>query len=325
MGSKKGTDLELVVAAIEKALDPSSFIKHNQHLPVLTSHEGYKRQCDVVIYSGTERRPVLSIVEVQDRNSPVSIGTYDGWVTKRDEVGANQLICVSRKPFPKSVIEKARQQGARVFLIELAAGIPDELPLNFISFHHQYLNLSVLGQLIIEAKIPIEYKDRITQEEFASISNIEWKKKSFTNREGGYVSVYDAVLDVFGYIHQEKNLIHKNSCCLSFIQNKELRLFVDVKEHKIPVLFNIELNNYNYEFHDFPMDVAVYRAAGIDDYGWFFEATYDSAQGPVSIKIPIIRHNASDGYVMLDIISSSPFESSYEISHLGARNCDKQS
>lgn len=316
MAKKKGTDLELVVAAIEKALEPSSIVKHDQNLPVLTSVEGYKRQCDVVIYSGSERRPIVTIVEVQDRGSSVSVGTYDGWVSKRDEVGANQLICVSRNPFPKSVIEKAKQQGSRVSLIELAAGVPDELPLNFINFHYQYVNLMALEDIIVKAMIPISYKETITPQEFDSISNIEWKRKSFKNSEDIDTSVYEALLEVFKNIHLEENTVHTNSCCLSFLQNKELRLFVNTRGHKIPVLLNVELNDYRYECHNFSMDVAVYRTNGKGDYGWFFEATHESAQGLVSIKIPIIRHEVSGGYLMLDIIADSPFEFTHEITSI---------
>jgi hypothetical protein len=313
MARKKGTDLELVVAAIEKALEPSCVVKHDQYLPVLTSFEGHKRQCDVVICSGSERRPILTIVEVQDRNSPVNVGTYDGWVSKRDEVGANQLICVSRKPFPKSVIEKSRQQGTRVALIELSSGVPDELPLDFINFHYQFADLIADSEIKVNAMVPSHFQGLITQEEFENISKIEWKKKSFQNNEHTDVSVYEVMLNVFKSIHPEENTIHTGSCCFSFKQNREMILFVHIREHKIPVLFNVELNKYRYEYHRFPMDVAVYRIAGKGDDGWFFEASHDSIYGPVSVKIPIIKHEASGGYMMLDIISDVPFNYAQQI------------
>ncbi|SBS39177.1 hypothetical protein MSP8887_03693 [Marinomonas spartinae] len=313
MARKKGTDLELVVAAIEKALEPSCVVKHDQYLSVLTSTEGHKRQCDVVIYSGSKRRPIVTIVEVQDRNSSVSVGTYDGWVSKRDEVGANQLICVSRKPFPKSVIEKARQQGTRVSLIELSAGVPDELPLGFINFHYQYADLMSENEIIVNALIPSSYKDKVTLQEFENISNIEWKKRSFKNNENIDVSVYDVLLKVLENIHLEKNIIHTSSCCFSFFQNTELRLLVYIRGESVPVLLNVELNNYKYEFHRFLMDVAVYRTTGKGDDGWFFEARHDSAKGPMSVKVPIIRHEESGGYVMLDVIADVPFDFSQNI------------
>lgn len=253
---------------------------------------------------------------MQDRNSPVSVGTYDGWVSKRDEVGANQLICVSRKPFPKSVIEKARQQGNRVALIELSSGIPDELPLDFINFHYQFVDLMADSKIQIKAMVPSSFKEIITTDEFDSISKIEWKNKSFKNNESTDVSIYDVMLEVFKKIHPEENAIHTGSCCFSFLQNRELILFVHIREHKIPVLFNVELNNYRYEYHRFPMNVAVYRVTGKGDDGWFFEVSHDSTNGPVSVKIPIIRHEASGGYKMLNIIPDIPFDFSQQITVL---------
>lgn len=307
MVKKKGTDLELVVAAIEKALDPSSLVKHDQFLPVLTSFEGHKRQCDVVIYSGSERRPFVTIVEVQDRNSPVSIGTFDSWVSKRDEVGANQLICVSRKPYPSSILEKAKQQGSRVALIELSAGVPEQLPIDFIKFHFQYVDI-LAEDINIYCHVSPHWKELVTSQEIDSVTKIQWKNKSFKNNENIDISVYEAVLEIFKKIHPEENTIHTNSCSFSFRQNNELRLFVDVRGHKIPVFLNVELKNYKYGYHRFPMDVAVYRTNGKDDYGWFFEASYNSVRGPISIKVPIVKHEASGGYEMLNIISDVPFD-----------------
>lgn len=308
MARKKGTDLELIVAAIERALEPNSVVKHDQFLPVLTSMNGASRQCDVVIYSGSERRPNVTIVEVQDRKSAVSIGTYDGWIAKRDEVGASHLICVSRKPFSKSIIEKAKQQGSRVSLIELAAGIPSELPIDFINFHYQYINL-MASDIIFYFTLLKGYEKFLTEEDSEDIKHIGWKEKKLKNNEGFYISIHDVLVSIFSSaIHQEDNQIHTGSCCFSFIQNEQLRFFFDVRGEKIPVLLNVELNDYKYESHNFAMDVAVYRTKGKGDYGWFFEASHESAQGTVNIKIPIVRHESSGGYMMLDIIADVPFD-----------------
>lgn len=307
MAKKKGTDLELVVAAIEKGLEPSSIVKHDQHLPILASFEGHKRQCDVVIYSGTERRPILSIIEVQDRNSPVNVGTFDSWISKRDEVGANQLICVSRRPYPSSIIEKANQQGSRVTLIELPEGIPEQLPIDFIKVKYQFSDI-VAEDIDVTFLINSDCKEFITTQIVDSASKHQWKHKSFKNNDDIEVSIHDTLLEILKSIHPEENKIHTNSCCFSFRQNKELRLFINSSGCKIPIFLNVELKNYNYEFHREPMNVAVYRTTGKGDDGWFFETIHNSVYGPISIKIPIIRHEASGGYQMLDVISDIPFD-----------------
>lgn len=316
MVRKKGTDLELVVAAIEKALNPDAHVLHDQFLPVLTSCEGRKRQCDVVIYSGTKQRPIVTIVEVQDRNSSVSIATFDGWLVKRDEVGANKLICISRKPYSKSVIEKARQQGDRVLLIELKTGIPDELPINFIRFRYKYENLTVSKDIDIHASIPTKYKDIVTPEGFTKLSKIEWKETLFINSDKKHVSLYDSIVEVLEKVHPAQSLIHKGSCCLSFLHNKSLRLFIEIGGQLVQVYLSVELDDYVYENHDFYMDVAVYGGLDSENDGWIFEANHETYQGSIKVKVPVVKDEASGGYKMLNIIHSAPFESSFTVSQM---------
>ncbi|MBF4377219.1 hypothetical protein, partial [Vibrio anguillarum] len=73
--AKAGDDLEKIVELIERSISPSSVINQNVMLPVLNSQTGRTRQCDVVIESGPEFRRNVTIVEVQDRKSQVSIAT----------------------------------------------------------------------------------------------------------------------------------------------------------------------------------------------------------------------------------------------------------
>lgn len=94
--------IERIAAILEKALSPSAEVQHDVRLPVI-GMEGQQRQCDVVITYGEPPREFLSIVEVQRRNSKPDINTFNGWVTKMEEVGAQQLICVSAKGYPLSI------------------------------------------------------------------------------------------------------------------------------------------------------------------------------------------------------------------------------
>lgn len=94
--AKLGDDLEKIVELIERSISPSSVIRQNVMLPVLNSQTGRTRQCDVVIESGPEFRRNGTIVEVQDRKSQVNIATFNDWLQKLDDVGANGLICISR-------------------------------------------------------------------------------------------------------------------------------------------------------------------------------------------------------------------------------------
>lgn len=110
---------EKVVAKIEEKINSSSLVEHNVRLPVIGDPNNGVRQCDVVIRTGSPPRETLTIVEVQNRDSRVDINTFGGWLEKMKEVGAQHLICVSKHPYPKSIISKAKKHGNSVSLIQL--------------------------------------------------------------------------------------------------------------------------------------------------------------------------------------------------------------
>jgi len=112
--------VEKVVALLEKSLAPEARVRHNVKLPCLTT--GYKEQCDVVIEMGQEPRVTRTIVEVQKRNERVKPNDFRGWCQKLRDVGANRLICVSARPFPRSIKDKvAKELGPTVLLVRLEA------------------------------------------------------------------------------------------------------------------------------------------------------------------------------------------------------------
>jgi hypothetical protein len=124
---------EKIVKLIEEVLSPNSYIEHDVKLPDLNSISRATRQCDLIIRNGEPPRQTLSIVEIQDRGKKVDITMFDGWVQKMRDVGAQHLICVSKKGFPKSIIEKAMRIGPTVRLITLEQLEKKDWPLNFFS------------------------------------------------------------------------------------------------------------------------------------------------------------------------------------------------
>ncbi|MEY8250884.1 MAG: hypothetical protein RPR91_00740, partial [Colwellia sp.] len=134
-------EMEKVVCLIEKSINKDSEVLHNQNLKVINppSSSGRTRQCDVVILSSGMRRQTVTIVEVQNRNSKVDINTFNGWLEKLKEVGAQHLICVSRLDFPVSVKEKAEVLGSTVMLIKLQNEQDDTLiPIQLMSSMSKY-------------------------------------------------------------------------------------------------------------------------------------------------------------------------------------------
>jgi hypothetical protein len=110
--------VQRVVALLEKTISPGDEVLHDEWLTDVTT--GDKRQFDVVIKSGKPPRQTITVVEVQKRGSRVSIGTFEGWVKKRESVGAHCLMCVSALEYPQSVKNKvAKNLGPSVRLLTL--------------------------------------------------------------------------------------------------------------------------------------------------------------------------------------------------------------
>lgn len=111
---------EHIAALLEKMLSPDAKVQHNIFLPVVGRSDRKPRQCDVVVTYGKEPRTSVAIVEVQKRNRKPDINTFHGWVAKMQEVGAQQLICVSEHGYPKSIIDEvALRIGPTVKLMTL--------------------------------------------------------------------------------------------------------------------------------------------------------------------------------------------------------------
>lgn len=111
---------EEIAGMLEKILTPTAFVKHNVMLPVIGQPNRKPRQCDVVITYGDNPRQIIAIVEVQKRKKRPDINTFQGWLAKMREVGAQQLICVSALGYPQSIIDLvATQIGPTVKLMTL--------------------------------------------------------------------------------------------------------------------------------------------------------------------------------------------------------------
>lgn len=120
--------VERVVAVLEKSLTPDAQVLHDHKLPILTGASGRrrKRQFDVVIKSGKPPRETLTVVEVQDRSRAVGEDQLVAWHRKMQQVGAQHLICVSKKGFRSTAKEFALSVGPTVRLVtlkELDAGV----------------------------------------------------------------------------------------------------------------------------------------------------------------------------------------------------------
>lgn len=142
--------VERLVAMLEKALMPEARVEHDVRLPNLRT--GHPSQCDIVIRYGRPPRETMTIVEVQDRSSRVAINEFRGWLKKREDVGAQHLICVSALPFPQSIIDDVKLIGPTVRLVTLRElernDWPEGLGMTYLNFAHARCTLD-------ESKAPV--------------------------------------------------------------------------------------------------------------------------------------------------------------------------
>lgn len=111
---------EKVVTILERHMDPSASVRYGVLLPVVDDPEIKPRPIDVLITTGSKKRPTITIVEVQDRDSKPGRGEFDGWLEKKREVGAQHLMCVTRAGYTDSQLRKAAKLGPAVRLFTLA-------------------------------------------------------------------------------------------------------------------------------------------------------------------------------------------------------------
>lgn len=302
---KKGKDLELVIAAIEKGLSPDAVVEHDIFLPVLTSKSGRTRQIDVAIRHGKPPRETLTIVEVQDRNSAVDINTFGGWLNKVDEVGAQHLMVVSRRQFPLSVKEKAEQAGNKVYLMHIKEAMPDEIPTDFIRFFIDYHDFSLLDGSSVRVKVQ---KGMI--EKYALKSElVSANERRFCIDGSNLIDITALFRLALGY-EEQSSLRGKMSARLYFgtmadvdVPNLDymvikVDLRVSFSGQLIPCAILVDAN-YHYEHICKKMKLLSYEQNEHGNLGyWIFEEKITTGNGVYSCRIPVKRDNNGAFYLL---------------------------
>ncbi|MFH6598639.1 hypothetical protein ACEVAQ_07945 [Ectopseudomonas khazarica] len=307
--SKPGDDLEKIVEIIERSISPGAKIEHNVFLPILTSAEGHTAQCDIVIRNGNPPRETLTLIEVQDRNSKVDINTFRGWLGKIEDVGAQHLICVSRKDFPSSIKEKVSQSGSKIFLITLTELPPERIPLEFIRFIFQYRHLDIKsirnvrpfvapGQIEKFGLKPMSHSfdERVWSldgENMISLLDIcrrKIKPENITPVTSGYIE-------------------GSNSLLFNLTDNERLFYSHNGKLVRMGLEYEFE---WGFEYAEIPMSIASYEQDKHGALAWLFEVTHKSKSGFISVKLPVVKLD-NGNFEILDSIINSQFEYAFEI------------
>jgi len=311
--SKPGDDLEKIVEIIERSISPAAKIEQNVLLPILTSVEGHTAQCDIVIRNGNPPRETLTLVEVQDRNSKVDINTFRGWLGKLDEVGAQHLICVSRKGFPSSIKEKVSQQGSKIFLVTLKELSPERIPLEFISFIFQYRHLDIK---YIKSIRPFVAPGQIEKLGLKPIAR-KLDEKAWSLDGENMISLLDIC-------KRKINVEEKTSGASRYIEGSEKlssgltdgeELFYRHNGELVRIGLECEFE-WGIEYAEIPMSVASYEQDKHGALAWLFEVTHNSKSGLVSVKLPVVKLD-NGNYELLDSIINSQFEYAVDVIPVG--------
>lgn len=310
--AKAGLDLEKVVELIERSISPDSIVKQNVFLPVINSPSGRTRQCDLVIETGSDTRKSITIVEVQDRTTAVSIGNFTDWVGKLNEVGANSLICISRKEFPVSVKEAAMLNGNRVLLINLNKAEPEKIPFNFVSFVVGYKNLTIDDSEILKVRCCVQPGTL----DLSSIKDFtfNFNEKIWSKDQATFFSLFDLITEFIEEQHSDTIGVTKGNLNISFETDERLRLYTNSFGCLIKVGLSIDVN-YIYDNHLSPMTISTYEQLDYGPQAWVFEIEHSTSHGKIKVKIPVVKHE-DENFKMLDVINSTEFENKYTITKI---------
>jgi hypothetical protein len=262
-----------------------------------------------VIRNGSPPRETLTIVEVQDRNSKVDINTFRGWLGKIEDVGAQHLICVSRKDFASSIKEKAGQSGSKIFLVTLKDLSPERIPMDFIKFIllYQHINIKHIrsmrpyvepGQITKLGLKPLQYKleDKMwSLDKINMISLLEICRNSIKNNQDllSQTDIADGVGNIsFSIVGEDTIYCYHND---GFV-----RIGLDCEFE------------WESEHAEIPMSVASYEQDQHGALAWLFEVTHNSKSGPISVKLPVVK--LDDGnYKLLDSIINTQIEYTFDV------------
>jgi len=283
-----GKELELLINLIQKHIEPDAVVQHDIHLPVIGSASGRTRQCDIVITSGPSHRKTITIIEAQDRTSQVDINTFNGWLAKLDEIGAQHLICVSRLEFPESIKEKAFSQGNKVKLINLKGADPTEIPLSFLKSNFKYYNYQAIDVKVLNMKF--------TKDEAKSLGIFDSINTYFDSKA---MDVNSTVFS-FDKIHLKSiYIICRDSCkdlsvdgsgseVLEYnkVNDPALYFYMDGKFTRIEIRLEFKWKN---EVIEYPVTFLSYEQQDNGSLAWIFEGKYDTPGGLVSFKAPLIK------------------------------------
>lgn len=280
---KDWEETERLVYLIEKSLNHECTVLHNQKMPVINSNSKRTRQCDIVIISGKEPRLTTTIVEVQRRKSRVDINTFNGWLEKIREIGAQHLICVSKQSFPMSIIEKASQLGNTVLLINLKDfNLVESIPLkleNTLGYYSDF-ELIKINKFIPTVKIDDDAFVQLKESNPVNI-NFYLNDKIISINKEDKLSIYQFCRDYLS----SKSFKLEEECVLEFFETDNIYLYINDLYIKLLGL-KIDLK-WKHQYHELKSNFISYEQLGNGTLVWVLEFNFKKDNEYINSKIPL--------------------------------------
>jgi hypothetical protein len=306
MSKNKGDYLERIVEMLERSLSQDAVVERNVRLPIIGSPSDGTAQCDVVIRSGPPYRQTLTIVEVQDRKSPVDIGDFRNWVLKREQVGAQHLFCVSRLPFSKTIKEQAVLSGHTIKLITLEKLDEGKIPLDFFQLTQIYNDADILHA----RKIEVIFPDLETNADKAKLTSViaDLKKLqtndykfSFNKRELLAISTI-----CLRSVPTEQEVIERKDI-LELGYDLALPVFYSFNNELIQIKLKMEFT-WSLKKVEMPAAIWSYTQNDHGELAWLIECRYNSSRGLISTNIPVVKNGDSFTIPGFHITVSQPLD-----------------
>lgn len=119
--ARKGRDLELLIAAIEKMLGLDGKIKVKSPAMVKCK-QGRIREHDVGLFVSNSHYDTFIAIECRDRKAKVDVTHVEAFAKKCENTCANHGVMVSRRGFTEGAIAEAKASNIRCLLLEKSDG-----------------------------------------------------------------------------------------------------------------------------------------------------------------------------------------------------------
>lgn len=306
MAKNNGDYLERIVEMLERSLGQDAVVERNVRLPIIGSPSGSTAQCDVVIRSGPPHRQTLTIVEVQDRKSPVDIGHFRNWVLKCEQVGAQHLYCVSRLPFSKTIKEQAVHSGHTIKLITLEKLDDGKIPLDLFNLTQIYCDADILGARKIEVIFPgleTPPDNEKLARVLADLKNLHTNDFKFSFDQCELLAISTICLRS---VSTEEEVIERKDV-LEIGYDPDQPAFYNFNNELIQIKLKMEFT-WSLKKIEMPAAIWSYTQEDHGELAWLIESHYYSSRGLISANIPVVKNGDNFTLPGFYITSSQPLE-----------------